>query len=190
MARSRFHPLAALRRFVRARQGATAVEFALVAMPFLILLFGIIELGLVFLASATLDLATDRAGRMIRTGEFQTSGASTQNDFKAAVCSRMSWLSSACVGNLALDVRTFDNFTDLSDTEALGNEDFEEESTCFTTGNPGDIVLVRTYYTWKLFTPLLDDGLDNTGNGKRRITAVATFRNEPYSDDDAVGASC
>ena len=190
MARRRFHPLAAVRRFVRARQGATAVEFALVAMPFMLLLFGIIELGCVFLVSATLDFATDRAGRMIRTGEFQTGGANSKNDFKSQVCSRMSWLSSPCGNSLSVDVQTFDNFTELSNAEQVSEEDMEDDSTCFTTGNPGDIVLVRTYFTWTLFTPLLDDALDNTGDGKRRISSIATFRNEPYSDDAPVGATC
>jgi len=190
MAEGRIHPLAALRRFARARRGATAVEFALVALPFTLLLFGIIELGCVFLVSATLDFATERAGRMIRTGEFQTSGSSSKDDFKSQVCTRMSWLSSACAGNLAVDVQTFDNFTDLGGAENVDSEDLDADSTCFTTGNPGDIVLVRTYFTWTLFTPLLDNALDNTGDGSRRIMSIAAFRNEPYSDDEAVGASC
>ena len=34
-----------LKRFARARRGATAVEFAMVAVPFLALVFGIFELG-------------------------------------------------------------------------------------------------------------------------------------------------
>lgn len=190
MAESRFHPLAALRRFVRARRGATAVEFALVAMPFMVLMFGIIELGCVFLVSATLDLATDRAARMIRTGEFQTSGATSKSDFKNQICSRMTWLSSACSSNLSVDVQTFDNFTDLSGAETVDPDAIKNDATCFTTGKPDDIVLVRTFFTWSLFTPLLDNALDNTGDGKRRISSVATFRNEPYSDEDAVGASC
>jgi len=190
MARGRIHPLAALRRFARARRGSTAVEFALVSAPFLLLLFGIIELGCVFMVSATLDVATERAARLIRTGEFQSSGAVTKNDFKAQVCQRMSWLSSACAGNLAIDVRTFTAFNDVNGAPILDNDDFDANNTCFSTGAPGDIVLVRTYYNWNLFTPLLDDSLDNTGDGQRRVMSVATFRNEPYNDDDAVGAAC
>lgn len=190
MAKTRMHPLAALRRFARARRGATAVEFAIVALPFALLLFGIIELGCVFLVSATLDFATDRAARMIRTGEFQTSGAASKADFKSQVCQRMSWLSSACAGNLSVDVQTYSNFTDVSNAANVTADALKNDTTCFTTGNPGDIVLVRTFFTWSLFTPMLDNALDNTGDGKRRISAIATFRNEPYSSDDPVGASC
>ncbi|WP_374575443.1 TadE/TadG family type IV pilus assembly protein [Phenylobacterium sp.] len=190
MARSRIHPLAALRRFARARRGATAVEFALVALPFVMLLFGIMELAAVFLASATLDLATDRAARLIRTGEFQTSGATSKSAFKSEVCSRMSWLSGACNSNLIVDVQTFANFTDAANAGQPTADQFKNNTTCFTTGTAGDIVLVRAYYTWTLTTPLLDGALDNTGDGKRRIMAIATFRNEPYSSDIPVGAAC
>ena len=63
-----------LRRFGSARRGATAVEFAFVALPFLTLLFAVLELGMVFLVSTTLQNAADAAGRQIRTGELQGSG--------------------------------------------------------------------------------------------------------------------
>lgn len=190
MARSRRNPLAALARFARARQGATAVEFAIVALPFMILLFGIIELGTVFLVSATLDNATDRAARMIRTGEFQTSGNVSINDFKALVCQRMAFLSSPCVGTLKVNVRTFNSFNDVSAAEGIGGGTFDEADGCWSLGKPTDIVLVETRYEWTLFTPLLDRALENMGDGKRAISSIATFRNEPYSDEEPVGAGC
>jgi len=190
MARSRRNPIAVFRRFARARQGATAVEFAIVALPFTMLLFGIIELGTVFLVSATLDNATDRAARMIRTGEFQTSGNVSKNDFKALVCQRMAFLSSSCAGTVKVNVRTFDSFNDVANAAGIGGETFEEDDGCWSLGKPTDIVLVETRYEWTLFTPLLDNALENAGEGKRAITSVATFRNEPYSDEDPVGAAC
>ena len=190
MARSRRNPLAALARFARARQGATAVEFAIVALPFMILLFGIIELGTVFLVSATLDNATERAARMIRTGEFQTGGNTSKDDFRGLVCGRMAFLSSPCVATLKVDVRTFDSFNDVAAAAGIGGATFEEDDGCWSLGKPTDIVLVETRYEWTLFTPLLDRALENMGDGKRAITSVATFRNEPYSDEDPVGAAC
>lgn len=187
--RSRFPALIA--RFLRARRGATAVEFAFVAMPFLILLFGIVELGGVFLASTTLEMATDRAARQIRTGEFQSGGGTTKDDFKTLVCSGMSWLQSPCATNLYIDVRTFNNFQDLANTNEIDGSNFDPASTCWATGAPTDIVLVRTFYRWTLFTPLLSHALVNVpGSSTRLLSTVATFRNEPYSDDAATGATC
>lgn len=179
-------------RIARARDGATAVEFAIIATPFLMLLFGTIELGMVFMVSSTLQNATDNASRKIRTGEFQTSGAATKADFKTLVCANMSWLTTNCSSKLTVDVQTFSTFTGLSGTGQRDPTTFNPAATCFTTGAPGDIVLVRTYYAWDIFTPLLSDSLVNMGHGseKRLVNAAASFRNEPYSTQAPVGTQC
>jgi Flp pilus assembly protein TadG len=192
MTRRPTHILAHLRRFARARRGATAIEFSIIALPFCALMFGAIELGLVFMASTTLEFATDAAARKIRTGQFQTSGATTKGNFKTAVCNNMSWLSVPCGSKLTVDVQTFANFTGAAGNNPANPTLFNPNATCFTTGQPGDIVLVRTYYEWDLYTPLLNVGLQNMGatSNKRLISSATSFRNEPYSTQSPVGAKC
>src|SRR5215218_3414434 len=56
---------AALRRFRQDQAGAYAVEFALLATPFLALLFGIFEVGLGILTAASLETAVANASRQI-----------------------------------------------------------------------------------------------------------------------------
>jgi Flp pilus assembly protein TadG len=184
----RLHPLRRARRllarFARARDGATAVEYALVAGPFLLLVFAIIELALVSLVSVTLENAVSDAGRKIRTGELQTTGG-TAATFKTSMCSEMSWIGSACSGALTIDVRTFSGFSNSS-TAASGAK---PTTPCWDPGGPGSIVLVRAYYAWPLITPLLQTGLQ-TSSKKRVITAAATFSNEPYSDTPAATVTC
>jgi len=58
MSRAAHNLILALRAFGRARQGATAVEFAFIAGPLLMLIFGILELALVFMMSTALESAT------------------------------------------------------------------------------------------------------------------------------------
>ena len=48
---------AIVRRFIRQQDGATAVEFAMVAAPFLAMMFAIIETALVFFAGQALETA-------------------------------------------------------------------------------------------------------------------------------------
>lgn len=182
-------PRHAIAAFARAKRGATAVEFAIVVLPFLVLLFAILELGAVFMVSTSLEDATDRAARQIRTGEFQSSGATTKADFINLVCGRMSWLSTSCTANLSVDVRTFTSFQTASQAQKISGANFDKTKTCWATGQPSDIVLVRAFYEWKLFTPMLDASLVNMGDNKRLITSVATFRNEPYNNNAPVGAS-
>jgi len=171
----------ALNRFSRGRSGSTAVEFAMLAMPFLGLLFGIIELGMIYLISTTLDNATTDAARQIRTGQLQTAGGATSISFATLVCNEMTWLGSNCSANLSVDVRTFTTFSSTNVPEPIANGKFTSSSLLFQMGNSGDIVLVRTFYPWTLVTPFLDGSVANLGNGQMLIESATTFRNEPYS---------
>lgn len=183
--------LVLLRRFARAKEGATAVEFAIISIPMLMMIFGIIELGLVLLVSTTLDTATDFATRNVRTGIFQTTTDGTADAFKAEVCANMTWLKNACSG-LQVEAETFDQFSEANMAPLIDPMTFEVDDPprCWEVGNDGSIVLVRVYYRWKIFTPLLSQSLVNAGSDTRVLTSAAVFRNEPYSGDDTEAAGC
>jgi Flp pilus assembly protein TadG len=165
--------LGLLRRFARADDGAAAVEFAFVAIPFLMLVFGIIELGLTFLVSMSLENALMTVDRRIRTGELQ---AATRQQFTSAVCTEMSWLGTSCASAITLDVRVMPSFANV---DALQKP--KTGATCFDTGGPKSIMLVRGYYKWPLITPLLQEAVGGS-SGDREVTFAAVFVNEPYSD--------
>jgi len=168
-----------LARFRAARRGSAAVEFAFVALPFLALLFAVLELGMVFLVSTTLQNAADAAGRKIRTGELQAAGG-TAETFKTSICADMSWLGSDCANNLTVDVRKFSSFAGSSAATPVTNGVIDPTKTKWEPGGAEEIVLVRAYYTWTLITPLLNSGMQTLGNGKRLISTTVTFRNEPW----------
>jgi len=190
MPRAAKTPFPRRRAFARAQDGATAVEFALIAGPLLLLIFGILELALVFMMSTALETATAGAARPLRTGEMQTNGTANKTAFAQAVCNRMSWLGVACMQRLQVDVRTFSDFTSLRDNPAMSGAAFDPTKACWSPGGPTDIVLVRTYYSWTIFTPLISSALVNAPNNTRLISAVEAFRNEPYSDAPPTGAKC
>ncbi len=189
----RAYRLAVLRSFARARSGATAIEFAIIAIPLLVLIFGIIELGMVLLVSTTLESATDFAARDIRTGVFQTGSATSVTDFQKKVCRNMNWLNDgSCLSRLSVQAETFGTFTNTNSGPADPATYDPTKPRCWSVGKPGDIVLVRTYYDWPLFTPLLNAALQNrnTSGPSRLLSSAKAFRNEPYSTDDPVGAKC
>src|SRR3954469_3185420 len=76
------------RRMLSDRSGAAAVEFAMVAAPFLALVFAIMETAIVFFAGQALETAGADSARLIMTGQAQTQGFS-QLQFKQAVCARI-----------------------------------------------------------------------------------------------------
>ncbi len=62
------------KEFARSCKGATAVEFALVAAPFIALLMALVQTGLVFFAERVLDETVEEASRIIMTGQAQSGG--------------------------------------------------------------------------------------------------------------------
>jgi Flp pilus assembly protein TadG len=175
----RLHRL--LARFRQARGGSTAVEFAMLALPFLGLLFGIIELGMIYVVDTTLENATVDAARQIRTCQLQQTTGVTAASFRTLVCNEMTWMGSSCAANLQVDVRTFSTFASTDIPNPVSNGQFQTGSLMFQMGSAGDIVLVRTYYPWTLITPLLDGAVQDLSNGAKLISATTTFRNEPCS---------
>ena len=172
-----------LARFARTQDGAVAVEFAFVAIPFFVMIFAIIELGLAFLVSMTLENAMMNVDRRIRTGELQTAGA-TASTYRDAVCQQMTWLSTSCPTSLIIDVRVLPTFVAGS---ALATPKAAE--TCWDPGGPNSIVLVRGYYKWPLITPLLQNAVGGAP-GDRQVNFAAVFANEPYSDTPAPSVTC
>ena len=80
-----------LRDLSKDESGIAAVEFAMVAGPFLFLLFGIISVGFYFFVAFSLEHAVDTASRVIRTGQAQTQAPNpmTSSEFKHLVCSKL-----------------------------------------------------------------------------------------------------
>ncbi|MBI1686012.1 TadE/TadG family type IV pilus assembly protein [Caulobacter hibisci] len=161
--------------------GATAVEFALLLVPFLILFFGLFELGFVYFATLTLDEAVTGSGRQIRTGEVQTTGG-TAATFKTAVCKNMGLLTDMCPSALRIDVRTVSTFASTTSLTTPTN-------TCWDPGGPASLVVVRAYFDWPLIVPLLSQALE-TANGKRTLTSATAFVNEPYNNTTASAVTC
>ena len=67
-------------RWGRDESGVTAVEFALVGLPFLIMVIGIIEMSLMFTSQSLLEASTSQAARQIRTGAVQQGGGEDASD--------------------------------------------------------------------------------------------------------------
>lgn len=172
------------RSFAGRQDGAAAVEFAMVAMPFLLLTFAILETALVFFAGQTLQAAAADSSRLIMTGQAQSSGYSA-SDFKNQVCARIYGLFN-CASSMTVDVKNYSTFgsaaTGVNSTPTT-NGSFDSSKTGYTLGGPGCIQVVTLYYQWPVFVPLLD--LSYLGNNSRLLQATAVFKNEPYSTSGA-----
>lgn len=161
----------------RDRRGASAVEFALIAFPFFGLLMGCLELAIVLFAGVSLDLAAAKVSRELRTGV--TSKAANATAFATKVCAEMAWMGSDCASKLRVDVRTFTNFSLVTQAPDV-IVDGEFANLQYTVGGGSEIQLVRVYYPWKVFTPLLKPGFSTLGSGEAVLSTVVVFKNEPF----------
>jgi len=177
--------LSLLRRYRRADAGVTAIEFGLVGVPFIWLLSVVFESGLMLFAEYIIENGTAQAGRLIRTGQAQ-SQAITQGRFRELVCGSLTKVLD-CENRLHVDVRRFPNFQSIDLPHSRQGKVLSPEVTTgarFEPGNPLDVVVVRVFYEWKLFTPGITL-LANLAKDRRLLTAATAFRNEPFPTDQS-----
>ena len=168
------------RAFFADRRGATAVEFALVAAPFIALLVATIQTFLVFFAQQLLETSVNESSRQILTGQAQAQSM-TQGQFAKVVCSNLPILFN-CNG-LMIDVKVAASWSTAN--TGLPNLTFDSKGNVtnawqFNPGSPGDIVIVRVMYQWPVFLGPLGFTLANLANGNRLIMSSTAFMNEAY----------
>ncbi|ODA66382.1 TadE-like protein [Methyloligella halotolerans] len=161
------------RGFLRNREGASAIEFAIVGGPFLLLLIGLFDIGLIYAGNTALDQTVAEAGRFIRTGQAQQWGEAA---FRKRVCEELGPLLSCQY--LHFDVRTFDNFQAAQLTDPFDNKGKLKEQFSYDPGTRNEVVVVRAFYEW----PILKNFpvAFGFGNSERLLVATAAFRNEPF----------
>jgi Flp pilus assembly protein TadG len=173
--------LAVASGFARREDGAVAVEFAIIAAPFIALVLATVQTALAFFAGQVLESAVADSSRAILTGSAQNAGLS-QSDFANLVCTKIQTLFN-CSG-LMIDVQTATSFS--SANTAMPSLSFNGSGNVtnnfsYNPGNPGDIVVMRVMYQWPVFLGPLGLSLSNESNGKLLLMATAVFKNEPYT---------
>jgi Flp pilus assembly protein TadG len=169
-----------LARFFRRRDGSAAVEFAMVSLPFLGLVFAIVQTAIIFMAQQQLETATEQAGRLLLTGQAQNGGW-TQAQFTTKVCAQIYALFNC--NKVMVDVQTATAFTSANTgapTLTFNTSGAVTNTWAYQPGNPGDIVVMRVMYQWPLVKGPLSFNLSNLSNGDRLLIATAVFRNEPF----------
>jgi Flp pilus assembly protein TadG len=171
-----------LKAWAADKRGVAAVEFAMIAVPFFFLIFGLLEICVIFIMSSVLEHGLNEAARGIRTGQLQSADGFDKDGFEDILCSEVFELFE-CKGKIQLDVKTYDSFaatgnpSPIDDEGEMNTDDFE-----FDPGKANDIVVVRAFYAWDLMTPVLSAPLANLSNNRRLLQSTVVFRNEPFGD--------
>jgi Flp pilus assembly protein TadG len=173
--------LAVASGFARREDGAVAVEFAIIATPFIALTLATVQTALAFFAGQVLESAVADSSRQILTGSAQNAGLD-QSGFATLVCGKIQSLFNCA--NLMIDVQTATTFSSANTSmpsltfDGSGNV---SNNFSYNPGNPGDIVVMRVMYQWPVFLGPLGLSLSNESNGKLLLMSTAVFKNEPYT---------
>lgn len=177
------------RAFAADRGGATAVEFAILALPFLALLCVVVESAMMTFAQQTLDIAMGRATRVLRTGEFQD--APKINDpvdrLRDVMCGGGAVVFFRC-DDLKLDLTRSTSFSNSQVTPPYDSQKktwADGFGTHFECPQGDDVVALRAAVPVLRLFGFMDFTRQSMGGNTQLLVATAIFRTEPYS-----GKSC
>lgn len=169
----------AYRRLAADRHGATAIEFALVFLPFVAMLLGILNIALIFFTQQLLETAAERSARQLMTGQAQKAGMS-QPQYKAVVCGFLPAYINC--GRLVVDVRTLAQFSDASSATITYDRNGNPTSNGqYQPGAANTIVMAQVIYPW-LGSGSMPLGFTIGGpNGPlTQLRATTVFRTENF----------
>jgi Flp pilus assembly protein TadG len=167
-----------LRRLLRDRAGVAAIEFALLALPTFVLIFGILELGAMFFIDSALDAAVHKAARLIRTGQVGKTNMALAS-FKAEICGNLLYVLN-CSENLLIAVDTLTDASSSGAMKAIGNSGTVSITENFDMGKGSDYVMVQAFLPWSPIVGLYSLSSHTLADGSYLLGASVLFRNEPF----------
>lgn len=173
------------RRFGRASTGASAVEFALLALPFLSLIVVPLDSGMLIATQMSLDTNMDRATRTLFTGTFQASAdgtvAKASDRLRALICDASYRLFDCSAMKL-------ESVSGTTFAGTAGREPYDSSTKGWRSGfgdrfdcpNGGDIVVVRAAMPYQPFFRFLIFNDRKMADGSVMLISTYVFRAEPY----------
>jgi len=172
------HRVRALMRFAHGRDGATAVEFALIAPAFIAILVAMFQIAVYLFVQQSLQNAATSAGRLFLTGQAQTW---SQTTFKTYVCTNLLPSMFNC-NSLVISVTPYTDFASaVTSPPALYDNNGNPITTFpYSTGTQGTIMVVQLIYPWSVVSGPLGFNISNLPNSAKEMMGVAAFKVEPY----------
>jgi Flp pilus assembly protein TadG len=157
-------------RLFRDQSGASLIEFALIALPFFLLLYGTFEVAFVYWANQELEHAASHGARLVRTGQVQAQ-ALDRAQLTEQMCSQTALLV-GCAAKLRLDVRSGKTLGEITPPAPLDGSGTLKDAAAFaySPGAANEVVLLSAFYAWP---PLLKPS-------GYLLRAASVMRNEPF----------
>ena len=182
-------PSRALRWLLRRSRGATAVEVAFLATPFLILVFGTIELGYDLFLQADLDSTLEAAARAISTGSVVGTPGETSSQLVSSVICPNEVGQIDCT-KITAAVERVPAGKDYYGMAPLTMASAQAGTVC--TGTAGSMMLLAAWYAGPTFVAGFLPQFSAVVNGARvHLTASSVgFVDQYFAGGQAAGTGC
>ncbi|RAZ76462.1 pilus assembly protein [Mesorhizobium atlanticum] len=175
--------------FFSDRRGSTAMEFAMLAIPFALLVFAILESCISFAGQEVMANATDDVARQLRTGQIQKSNV-TDSSIKQLICNRLQIMVAQNCPGLQVDLREYSSFANaatagfrISGNQIILTQGGSDTNFTVAPGLAESINMLRVFYKWPVMTDLLAKQMQNFNDGTTLHFASVTWQNEPFDDN-------
>ena len=171
------------------------MEFALVAMPFFMLLFATIQVAFTIWATQNLDYALDKTARSLFTGQFQLANSGQPDPavlldrLKTNLCGSGILLPVFDCQNIKLDVVLSSSYANVSVPSAfdpITRNWTTSAGTLYSCPKPGVIVIVSAAAKFPGFFSFLTSPQIFV-DGSQLFQSTAVFRTEPYQTSSTTG---
>jgi Flp pilus assembly protein TadG len=176
------------RRFLGDRRGSTAMEFAMLALPFALLVFAILESCISFAGQEVMANITDDVARQVRTGQLKPADL-TGTKLRDLICAQLEIMVAKTCPGLLVDLREYPTFADAATasfkivngeivlTQGANAMDFAVTPGLAETKN-----MLRVFYKWPVMTDFMAKSMANLNGGNTLHFASVTWQNEPFDD--------
>lgn len=190
-----------LNRFGKDQDGATAVEFGLIAVPFVVMLVGVISVCLYFFTVLEIENAVWNATRDLRTGLYSTGGtgkmqtyeapptdssgmatweARRKDKFKEAICKQFRDVG-GCMNNVRIMMKVINTGAAMTDKPSCKNGSNLVSNSTYSDTPPEQFMVVTACYAWEFGASLPFFKLGNVNGGDAFLMqATNAFVIEPY----------
>lgn len=170
--------IARSRTFVADARAATAVEFAMIGLPFFLLFCAIFESAFLAFNQGNLEAATYAISRYMLTGQAQGaswSSATFRTNFcNSSITGILGTFDCNNTSKMYFDVRSATDFT----TNPAAGQTLFAGGNSFSMGNSGDVIVMRVGYVYPLYFTGWMNSWGTGGSRTRNMVATAVFKTE------------
>lgn len=152
----------------------------MLAIPFLLLVFAVLETSISFTAEQVMNNAVDKLSRQIRTGQIKPATTS-QAQFRTLLCNEIRTMIPSGCPEMEFDLQQYSDFNKVPHAITWKSAGVVDTSNFkYNPGGSGTINQLRVIYKWPVLTDLMKSHIAGLADDKMLLYASATWQNEPF----------